>query len=93
MDLLAQTSRAESVQSATLQPGGGVWHIAFNGRNAHVPDMKGVWHLRELASRPDSPVPALSLIATPSEESLPVGDAGPMLDRVALRQYRNRLLE
>jgi hypothetical protein len=81
------------VQNATLRPAGGVWHIAFNDRNAHVQDMKGLWHLRELVSRPNSPVLALSLIAAPSEDPLPIGDAGPMLDRVALRQYRNRLLE
>ena len=51
------------MQNATLRPTGGVWHIAFNDRNAHVQDMKGLWHLRELVSRPNSPVLALSLIA------------------------------
>jgi hypothetical protein len=66
-------------------------HIAFNGRSVHVPDMKGLWHLRELVARPCSPVLALSLIAAPSEEPLPLGDAGPLLDREALRQYRKRL--
>jgi predicted ATPase len=93
VDLLTQTSRVEPVQNATLRPTGGVWHIAFNDRSAHVQDMKGLWHLRELVSRPNSPVLALSLIAAPSEDPLPIGDAGSMLDRVALRQYRNRLLE
>lgn len=93
VDLLALTSRVEPVQNATLRPTGGVWHIAFNGRNAHVPDMKGLWHLRELVSRPNSPVLSLALIAAPSENPLPIGEVGPMLDRVALRQYRNRLLE
>ena len=34
---------------------------------------------------------ALSLIAAPIEDPVPVGDAGPMLDREALRQYRERL--
>ena len=77
MDLLTQTSRVEPVQNATLRPTGGVWYIAFNDRNAHVQDMKGLWHLRELVSRPNSPVLALSLIAAPSEDPLPIGDAGP----------------
>jgi hypothetical protein len=36
---------------------------------------------------------ALSLLAAPSEEPVPVGDAGPQLDREALRQYRRRLAE
>jgi hypothetical protein len=92
-DLLWQTSRVEPVQNATLRPTGGVWQIAFNGKTAHVPDMKGLWHLRELVTRPNAPLLALSLIAAPSEDPLPIGDAGPLLDREALRQYRYRLLD
>jgi predicted ATPase len=92
-ELLAQTSRVEPTQSATLRPEGGVWHIAFNGTSAHVPDMKGLWHLRELVSRPRAPLLALSLSAAPTEAPVPVSDAGPMLDREALRQYRKRLAE
>lgn len=92
-ELLAQTSRVEPTQSATLRPVGGVWHITFNGKSAHVPDMKGLWHLRELLSRPRQAVLALSLIVAPMEEPAPIGDAGPLLDREALRQYRKRLAD
>lgn len=92
-ELLAQTSRVEPTQSATLRPEGGVWHVTFNGKSAHVPDMKGLWHLRELVSRPREPVLALSLVAAPTEDPVPIGDAGPMLDREALQQYRKRLAE
>ena len=92
-NLLAQTSRVEPTQSATLRPEGGVWHVAFDGKSVHVPDMKGLWHLRELVSRPREAVLALSLIAAPAEDPVPVGDAGPMLDREALRQYRKRLTD
>jgi predicted ATPase len=92
-ELLAQTSNFEPTQSATLRPEGGVWYVAFNGTSVHVPDMKGLWHLRELVSRPRAPVLALSLIAAPTEEPVPIGDAGPMLDREALRQYRKRLAD
>lgn len=92
-DLLVQTSRVEPTQSATLRPEGGVWLVAFNGTSVHVPDMKGLWHLRELVSRPREPVLALSLIAAPTDEPVPVGDVGPMLDREALRQYRKRLAD
>ena len=90
-ELLAETSMVEPTMSATMRPEGGVWHVAFNGKSVHVPDMKGLWHLRELVSRPRAPLLALSLIAAPAEDPLPVGDAGPLLDREALRQYRKRL--
>jgi tetratricopeptide (TPR) repeat protein len=90
-ELLVQTSRVEPTHNATLRPEGGVWHVAFKGSSVHVPDMKGLWHLRELVSRPRVPMLALSLIAAPSDEPIPVGDAGAMLDREALRQYRKRL--
>ncbi|HSO41146.1 MAG TPA: hypothetical protein VLT33_51825, partial [Labilithrix sp.] len=92
-ELLEQTSKVEPTESATLRPEGGVWHVAFNGTSVHVPDMKGLWHLRELVSRPRAPVLALALIAAPAEDPVPVGDAGPMLDREALRQYRERLAD
>ena len=92
-ELLAQTSRVEPTESATLRHEGGVWHITFGGKSVHVPDMKGLWHLRELVSRPREPVLALSLIAAPTEDPVLVSDAGPMLDREALRQYRKRLAE
>ncbi len=92
-DLLEQTSKTEPTQSATLRHEGGVWHITFNGKSVHVPDMKGLGHLRELVSRPREPVLALSLIAAPTEDPVAVSDAGPMLDREALSQYRNRHAE
>lgn len=92
-ELLWQTSRVEPTQSATLRPEGGVWQVAFNGKSLHVPDFKGLWHIRELVSKPHEAVLALSLIAAHSEEPLPVGDAGPLLDREALRQYRKRLAD
>ncbi len=91
--LLEETSKIEPTERATLRPEGGVWHVAFNGTSVHVPDMKGLWHLRELVSRPREPVFALSLIAAPAEDPVPVSDAGPMLDREALRQYRKRLAD
>jgi len=92
-ELLKQTSRTELTASATLRPVAGVWHLAFNGKSVHVPDLKGLWHLRELVSRPRESVAALSLLASPSEEPMLVSDAGPMLDREALKQYRTRLAE
>lgn len=92
-ELLRKTSQVEPTQRATLRPEGGVWRVDFNGTNVHVPDLKGLWHLRELVSRPHEFVPALALIGASSEDSIPRGDAGPLLDREALRTYRRRLAE
>jgi predicted ATPase len=92
-ELLLQTSRVEPTQRATLRHEGGVWHVTFGGKNVHVPDMKGLWHLRELVARPREPVSALSLVTAEAEDPVPVGDAGPMIDREALRQYRKRLAD
>jgi hypothetical protein len=92
-ELLKKTSQVEPTQSATLRPDGGVWTIDFNGTNVHVPDLKGLWHLRELVSRPHEFVPALTLVGASSEGPIPRGDTGPLLDREALRQYRRRLAE
>jgi predicted ATPase len=92
-ELLRKTSRVEPQQRATLRPEGGVWRIDFNGTSVHAPGLKGFWHLRELVSRPGELVPALALVGASSEEPIPSGDAGPLLDREALRQYRTRLAE
>jgi len=93
IELLKKTSQVEPTQHATLRPEGGVWRIDFNGTNVHVPDLKGLWHLRELVSRPRESVPALALIGASGEEPISRGDTGPVLDREALRQYRRRLAE
>src|SRR6478609_2944058 len=92
-ELLRRLSQAEATSRATLRPEGGTWHIQYNGTDAHMPDLKGLWHLRELLARPHQPVAALSLIAATSDEPLPTADTGPVLDREALRQYRQRLAE
>jgi tetratricopeptide (TPR) repeat protein len=73
--------------------GAGVWHVEWNGVSAHIPDAKGLWHLRELLARPGQPLSAVSLIGVHSEAPLPLSDAGPQLDREALRQYRKRLAD
>jgi predicted ATPase len=93
VELLRKASQAEPAQRATLRPEGGVWRIDFKGTNVHVPDLKGLWHLRELVSRPHEFVPALVLVGAPSEEPISQGDTGPQLDRESLRQYRRRLAE
>ncbi len=92
-ELLARTSRSAPVERAILRPEDGVWRIEFNGTEVHVPDLKGLWHLRELVCRPGEPVSALALVGASADEAMHRGDTGPLLDREALRQYRRRLAE
>jgi hypothetical protein len=94
VELLRISSQVEPTQRATLRPEGGVWHIEWGATTVHVPDLKGLWHLRELIARPHQPVSALQLIGASSPDvPIPRRDTGPMLDREALRQYRRRLAE
>jgi tetratricopeptide (TPR) repeat protein len=88
-----QTSRVVPERTGMLRPEGGVWRVELDGLGVHVPDAKGLWHLRELLARPREPVSAVSLMAAHGEAPLPLGDAGPQLDREALRQYRKRLAD
>jgi predicted ATPase len=92
-ELLRTLSQADATNRATLRPEGGTWHIQYDGTDVHMPDLKGLWHLRELLARPHQPVAALSLVGASNDEPFPTADTGPILDREALRQYRRRLAE
>jgi tetratricopeptide (TPR) repeat protein len=92
-ELLRNLSQDQATNRATLRPEGGTWHIQYEGIDVHMPDLKGLWHLRELLARPHQPVAALALVEASSDEPLATADTGPMLDREALRQYRRRLAE
>jgi tetratricopeptide (TPR) repeat protein len=92
-ELLRKLSHADATNHATLRPEGGTWHIQYDGADIHMPDLKGLWHLRELLARPHQPVGALALVGAASDEPLATADTGPVLDREALRQYRRRLAE
>jgi len=92
-ELLMKTTQASSTQRAVLQPSDGIWRIEFSGADVHVPDLKGLWHLRELVARPHQPIPALSLIGAAIGIPLPTADTGPVLDQQALIQYRRRLAD
>ena len=85
-ELLRRTLQTESTQRAAFRPKDGIWHIEFDGTNFHVPDLKGLWHLRELLARPHQPVPALSLVGASIDIPLHTADTGPLLDRQARRQ-------
>jgi hypothetical protein len=91
--LLRTITAVEPPQRATLRPDGRVWRIEYGGTDSYVPDMKGLWHLRELVSRPGELVEALALVGASAHDQMPNSDTGPVLDREALRQYRRRLAE
>jgi len=78
---------------ASLQFDGQVWTIEFDGHTGHVADVRGLWHLRELLARPHQPIPSVVLASAGRGTPLIDGDAGPMLDRQALKQYRQRLAD
>jgi hypothetical protein len=92
-ELLRKLSQDQVTNRATLRPEGGTWHIQYEGTDVHLPDLKGLWHLRELLARPYQPMAALALVGASSDEPLATADTGPTLDREALRQYRRRLAE
>lgn len=91
--LLAETEPTASVDHAVMRCEHGVWQVSFEGHEAHVADAKGLWHLRELVARPHQQVPAMVLATSRLDGQLDTGDAGPQLDREALRQYRQRLAD
>jgi hypothetical protein len=83
-----------TADDAVFQLVGQVWAIRFGGREAHVPDAKGLRDLRTLLGRPGVDVPAVELLN-------PLGDAvlarskglgaDPVLDEQAMAAYRGRL--
>jgi hypothetical protein len=92
-ELLQRASPVPSINRATIRPDGGTWHIQYEGKDVHMPDLKGLWHLRELLARPTSlwPHSRSSEHGTTSRSRPPI--PGPVLDREALRQYRRRLAQ
>lgn len=88
---IAPTSR----RTIALAPvaGQAVWSVGPTGEERLVPDMKGLHYLRELVAHPGVEVTALTLSATVAGHSVAVdeSDAGAVLDRRALAEYRQRL--
>src|SRR5262249_2328537 len=80
-ELLHRISQVQPPNRATIRPDGGTWHIPYTAPDVHVPDLKGLWPLRELLTRPHQPVAALSLIGASSDKPLATADTGPLLDR------------
>jgi tetratricopeptide (TPR) repeat protein len=68
---------------------GGVWTLRYAGRQALLPDAKGMHDLATLLAAPGRPVHALQLLGRP----VPAAAAEPVLDQRAKAAYRARLAE
>lgn len=70
---------------------GATWTLAYDGRTIHLSDSKGLRDLAVLLSCPGETVPAVQLRAAGAP--VPATGADPVLDRQALRAYRERLAQ
>lgn len=66
---------------------GGTWRLAFGGREAHLPDAKGLHDLAVLLGAPGQEVHALTLLGMPG----PRPGADPVLDDLARAQFAARI--
>ncbi|MFC7658070.1 hypothetical protein ACFQV8_19040 [Pseudonocardia benzenivorans] len=66
-----------------------VWRLAFDGREAHLPDSKGLGDIATLLAVPGRPVHVFTLLG----REAPATGADPVLDRRAVADYRRRLAE
>ncbi|MCT9007764.1 ATP-binding protein [Streptomyces rhizosphaerihabitans] len=80
---------------------GPLWHLVYAGREARLPDSKGLRDIAVLLGRPGTPVPAVDLAmpgttaagGTGTADMHPVGDLGEVIDAPARAAYRRRLRE
>jgi hypothetical protein len=82
----------------------GIWEFAFDGRQCHVKEVRGLHHLAKLLSHPGREMHVLELLnpggapGASTEEALEAGlsvtpgqrDGGPVLDAKAKEEYRRR---
>jgi predicted ATPase len=70
---------------------GALWTLTFEGRTAHLPDLKGLHDLARLLASPGEDLHCLELAGAAGAP--PQGDAGPLLDEQARADYRRRMQE
>ncbi|GIE95597.1 ATP-binding protein [Paractinoplanes rishiriensis] len=87
---------SERALAALVPPGpelrwvGDLWQLNYRGHTDYLRDAKGLRDLATLLARPGTDVPAVDLAGgAPADRIAP----DPVLDRAALRAYRNRLAE
>jgi tetratricopeptide (TPR) repeat protein len=94
----AMLERMEAAASATPDDGvfrheGDYWSVGFEGRTAHVRDLKGMRYLAQLLAHPGREFHVLDLVAVETGQGTALGDAGELLDERAKNAYRRRLAE
>jgi predicted ATPase len=80
---------AAPARGGALIRSGDVWTVHFAGRGAQVRHVKGIDDLAALLAAPGEEIHSLQLIGAGTEE----GDAGPVLDDRARREYQSRVHE
>ena len=78
---------------ARLARSGGLWTVAYAGREATVRHVKGLTDLAVLLSRPGQEVHVLDLVAPGVAAASSAGDLGEVVDQEARASYRRRLEE
>jgi hypothetical protein len=79
-------------ESFSMNLEGDVWTVRFGERSALVRDSKGLRMLARLIRQPDRDIHVLDLSGTGAAIA-DSGDAGPVLDAQARRQYQERVRE
>jgi predicted ATPase len=70
---------------------GALWTLGFDGREVHLPDLKGLHDIARLLRSPGEELHCLELAGAPGLP--PQGDSGPLLDERARADYRRRMQE
>jgi predicted ATPase len=70
---------------------GALWTLGFDGREVHLPDLKGLHDIARLLRSPGEELHCLELAGAPGLP--PQGDSGPLLDDRARADYRRRMQE
>ncbi|MFE2302528.1 ATP-binding protein [Streptomyces sp. NPDC059445] len=94
--------REPALPAALFRREGPLWRLVYAGREARLPDSKGLHDIAVLLGRPGTPVPAVDLAAPggsaatgdPNSADLHApGDLGEVVDATARAAYRRRLRE
>lgn len=104
----AEAGTTAPVTSATLRRQGEVWNLQFSGEPFQLPDLLGLHYMRHLLLHPSQEFHVTDLVDISEKKSERVatqewsqntsiradlGDAGPLLDAQAQRNYKARLRE
>ena len=80
----------DTVSRGVFRREGTFWTVAWRGREAVLPAVKGMADLAVLLAQPDREVHVLDLVGA---AAAPRGDLGELIDAPAREAYRTRLAE